>query len=1140
MCRAIVKKLTHSKNSGIYMPIVTKLKAIKETVQGLINEGAKDDARQLIDRNKSTLGKYPILLNDLESSLLFLSNNFNDLIKQASSIPDTYEKELTVGMFLTQTKQPSEGLTHLATALEIRKDDPVACYYAGRACSQKGLFKEAAQLYQSPKDQMLPETWIELGRVKNSLGEISAALSCFEKSFELFQDDESFLTLLVFIRDQLRIAQNIDWGLLQRIRQLLEFGKENFPEFRVELTGIKGDVASISGKFKDAEKLYREVVKADPKNLSARNNLACTLFTQGKFKEGYKFNANRNVQDGKILDIYDGVSSVPLWEGQPLSGKSLIIFDEQGLGDKILHYRYLIELTSTYQLSDVVMVVQERLRTLLGRSGFNGVRFISTDAKKLELNGFDYRCHLCDLPRFLGPDNVKQVKPIGKYLSADPLLVARYRERYADLFPNKLKVGINWKSDSLIAGKRKNLPINEMSMFLKLKNVQWVCLQYGDIDEDISELQRQTGSDIFVDKTVDHVNDLESSVAQISALDLVISISNATAHLAGALGIETIVMTPKAPLWHWLTEGDSSCWYSSVSLIRQTEFNTWDHEFLKLSEVLISKGATEPKGNVTIGELKTLLSKGKLEEIAKVYELADINTLTLNHKKLIAEALVILKLYGEANKLISPHASESMDDPELLLLFAKIGRGKKQYDNSLTILSQIKEPKFEVAIQLEVINCLLGKKEASDSLFPRWEHILKISKSSYEIDLITKFFMDQRDYLQRYQHVDLNRLDFVERALDLYDDAFGNRNPVVGLVLRADMESLKGSYLGSVNYLKKAVKVRPELADSLNLSMAYSLLAIGEFRTGFKNLTKRLEIDKRLTNVSAVHYPEIPVLQEKNLKASKGKTLMINAEQGIGDQVLNFHFLNKFLKKYAFKIVLRSNRKLVQLAKRALEDNLLYIDADSKEVPREVLNKVDYQMNIADIPQYILEAFDNYQPEEKVLIPDASKVESFTSKYRELFGNKKLIGISWRSASSTWGGGKDLSLENLLPILKNPEYQCISIQYADVAEEIEKCNREHGTNLYLDRSFDATEDVDTVFAQIAALDHVVTVSNVNAHFSGTLHVPCEVILRKLSLWHWHYDTDKSLWYPTVSLHREQEFNDWQPIIERIDKKLLNK
>ena len=99
-------------------------------------------------------------------------------------------------------------------------------------------------------------------------------------------------------------------------------------------------------------------------------------------------------------------------------------------------------------------------------------------------------------------------------------------------------------------------------------------------------------------------------------------------------------------------------------------------------------------------------------------------------------------------------------------------------------------------------------------------------------------------------------------------------------------------------------------------------------------------------------------------------------------------------------------------------------------------------------------------------------------------------------------------------------------------------NEKYQQSIYLDDSFDATNDLEHVIAQIAALDHVVTVSNVNAHFAGAIGVPTDVIVKKLALWHWQTDTDKCLWYPSVKIWRETQYNVFEPIMKDIKDALI--
>ena len=84
------------------------------------------------------------------------------------------------------------------------------------------------------------------------------------------------------------------------------------------------------------------------------------------------------------------------------------------------------------------------------------------------------------------------------------------------------------------------------------------------------------GTPVLVDRTVDQFTDIDRFAAQIAAMDLVITIDNSTAHLAGALtGVPTWVLLPFAPDWRWMLDRDDSPWYPTMRLFRQTSPGDW-------------------------------------------------------------------------------------------------------------------------------------------------------------------------------------------------------------------------------------------------------------------------------------------------------------------------------------------------------------------------------------------------------------------------------------------------------------------------------------------------------------------------------------------------------------------------------------
>ena len=133
--------------------------------------------------------------------------------------------------------------------------------------------------------------------------------------------------------------------------------------------------------------------------------------------------------------------------------------------------------------------------------------------------------------------------------------------------------------------------------------------------------------------------------------------------------------------------------------------------------------------------------------------------------------------------------------------------------------------------------------------------------------------------------------------------------------------------------------------------------------------------------------------------------------------------------------------------------------------------------------------------------PDPARVEAFKRRYAAL-GPGPVIGIAWQS-KSTSHRRKSLALEDFAPLFQAlPGATFVSLQYGDTRDEIAAASQRCGVRIHRDDSFDNWADLDGLAAQIAALDHVVTVSNLNAHLAGAIGLPAHVLITQNALWYW--------------------------------------
>lgn len=186
-----------------------------------------------------------------------------------------------------------------------------------------------------------------------------------------------------------------------------------------------------------------------------------------------------------------------------------------------------------------------------------------------------------ELGRFFRRDiTAMPVRPA--WLQADPQRTAHWRQWLATRFPGKRCVGISWRSTRHLLGDSKSIPLPELQPLLAREDFVCIDLQYGDTTADAGQLRAATGLALQRAPGLDISNDIDDLAALIAALDAVVSCSNTTAHIAGALGVPTRVLLPgsRYVLWYWGHDGERTPWYPSLRLFRGPPRNTW-HELAR-------------------------------------------------------------------------------------------------------------------------------------------------------------------------------------------------------------------------------------------------------------------------------------------------------------------------------------------------------------------------------------------------------------------------------------------------------------------------------------------------------------------------------------------------------------------------------
>jgi ADP-heptose:LPS heptosyltransferase len=237
--------------------------------------------------------------------------------------------------------------------------------------------------------------------------------------------------------------------------------------------------------------------------------------------------------------------------------------------------------------TELIVEADERLLPLYQRAMPEGITFVARHAVVPE-QAYDSHISMASLCQYLRNEEAQFVQARKAYLRPDPQRSQRIRSELA-LEPGRMICGISWHSQNTEIGAAKSIQLKELIRHLDLPDCQWVNLQYGDMSEQMAQVKTDLGVDIVQCRSVDNRKDIDGLASLIDACDVVISISNTTVHLAGALGKKVHVMLPFCADWRWQHLRSDSIWYPHVQLHRQPTPGDWNSVFAQVRATLITQ-----------------------------------------------------------------------------------------------------------------------------------------------------------------------------------------------------------------------------------------------------------------------------------------------------------------------------------------------------------------------------------------------------------------------------------------------------------------------------------------------------------------------------------------------------------------------
>ena len=532
-----------------------------------------------------------------------------------SQLPDDVEALALLGTLLGQTGKVQEARRTLERAQQLQPDNVQILVNLGFVCQQAGDHTAELACYEQaigvdsrflPAYESLVNALLERGQYARGL-EISerwlqrdprAVEAHYRKGMALLRledrrgAEQAWLRVLELNPSHPKAHNEL--GVLDYNAGKVAEAESRYrravalqPDFREAHVNL-GGVLTRTGRYQEAVSHYDAVLAREHDYAPAHHNRGMVLLALGQLREGWREWAWRlRVETGSAFSTL--MNAAPLWKGEPLAGKTLLVHGEQGVGDELLFGTCLADVVKMG--GRVILQCDPRLAGLFQRAfptiEVHGGARNQTPAWLASAGKFDYQCPSGELPALLRPDLSAFSSQTG-YLVADPQRRKVWRDRLAAL-GGGLKVGIAWRGHLREALREPSYTqLSKWRELLSLPGVHFINLQHG---LEPAEREQLNGRVICFDD-LDLFDDFEDSAALMSELDLVISVEMATYNVAGALGVPTWLVSAHVPKRGWVMLGtDKIPWYPSVRVFRQPRFGEWSEVFQRIAAALAERVA---------------------------------------------------------------------------------------------------------------------------------------------------------------------------------------------------------------------------------------------------------------------------------------------------------------------------------------------------------------------------------------------------------------------------------------------------------------------------------------------------------------------------------------------------------------------
>jgi tetratricopeptide (TPR) repeat protein len=567
-------------------------------VQGLYRAGLAqahernlDSAAELLSRCLALQPTFAAAPRALGAVLLSAGRNREATLaleRACALMPASFAVHFELGAAYLALGQTGQAAASYRKAAKLNPDDANTHNGLGNALKMEGKLQDAVRAYERAvkASPVHAEAWFNLGTTRQIQEKYPKAIDAYARSLALYPGNPSAENNLgVVLKAQGRIGEAIaafrramslkpDYALaMANLGAVLQ--NENQLEEAVSMLrsalalnpndaqalGNLGNAYLALNRPDEAIAAYEKALATDPAFAGNTYNMALARLVSGDFENGWAGYDSR-LETAAHRRKYP--FNRPRWNGvEPIAGRTLLVYAEQGLGDTLQFVRYVPMLEA--RGARVIVRVQAGLKVFLADQAFTAAVIGTGDP----LPDHDLQCSLLSLPRHFGTrlDSIPAVVP---YLAANESKVAQWRGVFARA--DGLKVGLVWAGNPKHQfDHNRSVPLALFSAVTDGVAAHFFALQKEIPKEDVPALAATPR----ITDLSKYITNFAETAAIVAALDLVITVDTSVAHLAGALGKKAWVLISHAPDWRWLLDRSDSPWYPSVRLFRQPVLGDW-------------------------------------------------------------------------------------------------------------------------------------------------------------------------------------------------------------------------------------------------------------------------------------------------------------------------------------------------------------------------------------------------------------------------------------------------------------------------------------------------------------------------------------------------------------------------------------